>query len=143
MPSASVHHTTTIAAPAATVWAALQEAATWSGIGPIEDVWDPAHLPDDTLTGFSWSAHAAGRDWRGTAHAEVLEPGRTMAVHLESSEICGSLTTVIIPGNDGCTFTAGLTIEPVGLLATMFWGVVRGAITDHFAEHVDDFAARF
>jgi uncharacterized protein YndB with AHSA1/START domain len=143
MPSSRFEHTATAAAPPDRVWAALQEADTWAGIGPIERVWDAVHR-DGMLAGYRWSTNAAGRRWEGSARTIEAVPGESITLALHSPEVNGSLTAALAAdGEDGTTVTVTLHAESVGLLSTMFWGAVAGAIGNGFPGHVEEFAARF
>jgi len=144
MPTSRVRHTATAAAPPGRVWAALQEAGTWAGIGPIDEVWDATHDDGGMLAGFRWSADAAGRRWEGTATTAEARSGERITLALRSSEVRGTLTAALEGDGTGATrVDVSLDVEPAGLLAGMFWGVVSGAIRRGLPGHVEEFAARF
>jgi hypothetical protein len=135
-------HSVIVPAPADRVWQILQRAETWKGIGPIDDVWDATHDPDGILSGYQWSATAAGKRWDGTATRSSLDPGRSLRLDLASSEITGSIEVIVEPG-DSSHLTVVLEAAPQGMLATMFWGLVRDALRSGIAAQVDEFARRF
>lgn len=129
-------HTAAIDAPASAVWSALQRAETWMNIGPIEEVWEATHAEDGSLTGYRWSAHAAGRSWKGRATTTQSEPDQRMRLALDSPEIRGAITVDIGAGE----ITVSMDAEPKGPLARMFWGVVRGALERGLPHQVEAFA---
>lgn len=142
MPSDTFSHTVTVAASPESVAAALQVASTWKGIGPIDDVWDATHEGSD-LTGFSWSARAAGKSWEGTAtRGEETKPG-TMTLDLDSSEIAGALTVSYAPDDRGTALTVALFAESKGVLAGMFWGVVADALRRGLPNQIEEFGKQF
>jgi hypothetical protein len=122
------------------VWERLQHAATWAGIGPIDSVWD-ATVDRGRLASFRWAAIAAGRSWEGGARTIRAVPGELMELALSSPEIQGSITCALAAtGQTSCTATITLEAEASGLLASLFWGTVDGAIRSNFAGHVEAFA---
>ena len=129
-------HTATVNASPAEVWTALQRAETWKNIGPIEEVWDAEHDSEGSLTGYRWSAHAAGRTWKG--HARTTESEREKRLHLalDSPEIHGMITVDIGTGE----ITVSMIAEPKGPLATIFWGTVRRALQSGLPGQVEAFA---
>ncbi|MFH1104229.1 MAG: SRPBCC family protein [Actinomycetota bacterium] len=142
MPSDRFSHTVDVAAPSAAVWQALQSAETWKGIGPIDRVWDAVNDPDGNLAGYRWSATAAGRQWEGTARRTALDPGRSLRLDLDSSEIVGAIEVSVAPGGSS-RLTVTLEASPKGVLATVFWGVAREALRRGLDDHVEEFARRF
>jgi carbon monoxide dehydrogenase subunit G len=135
-------HTVAVAADPSAVWSALQDADTWRGIGPIDDVRDATHDPDGTLTGYRWAATAAGRRYEGTARRSAMVAGRSMRLDLASSEITGAIEVTIEPAEPtGLTVT--MEASPKGPLASMFWPLVREALRSGTPRQVEQFAARF
>ena len=142
MPSDTFSHTTTVGVPPRAVDAALQDPATWEGLGPIEEVGDAAH-DGDTLMSFRWRARAAGRTWEGTALRTAGEQGRSVTLDLDSPEIGGAITIDLEPVGSGSGLTVTLHARSKGLLAGMFWGVVSDAIGSGLPRQVDEFGDRF
>lgn len=141
MPPDRFTHTVDVPVSPKVVWRALQLPATWKGIGPIDEVWDATHDPDDTLTGYRWSARAAGRHWEGTARRTAMEPGSSLRLALDSTEITGAIEVTIAPGASA-RVTVTLEAAPRGMLATLFWGVVGEALRRGITTQVEEFAAR-
>ncbi|HSM01473.1 MAG TPA: SRPBCC family protein [Acidimicrobiia bacterium] len=129
-------HTAPVAAARDRVWDALQNAETWSNIGPIDEVWDAEHDEDGALTGYRWSARAAGRTWKGTATTARMTPGEHMRLDLTSTEIVGAITVEL---HDHQVIVS-MEASPRGMLATMFWGAVRGALEQGLPGQVEAFA---
>jgi hypothetical protein len=142
MPSDTFSHTVRIDASLQSVAAALQVAATWKGIGPIDEVWDATHEGED-LTGFRWSARAAGKSWEGTAtRSDDHKPG-TMILDLDSSEIAGALTVSYATDEGGTALTVDLFARSKGVLAGMFWGVVADALRRGLPGQIEAFGSQF
>lgn len=135
--SATFSHTVRISVPPAQVWIALQQADTWMNIGPIEEVWEATHAEDGSLTGYRWSAHAAGRTWRGRATTTQSERDQRIRLALDSPEIRGAISVEI----GASEITVSIDVVPNGPLARMFWGVVRGALERGLPHQVEAFAA--
>jgi len=135
-------HTVDVPADPAAVWSALQDADTWRGIGPIDDVRDATHDADGTLTGYRWAATAAGRRYEGTARRSAMVPGRSMRLDLASSEITGAIEVAVEPAAS-TSLTVTLEASPKGTLATMFWPLVRDALRSGTPRQVEQFAERF
>lgn len=142
MPSDTFSHTVRVDATPESVVAALQAAATWKGIGPIDDVWDATHEGAD-LTGFRWSAHAAGKSWEGTATRKDDQKPGTMALDLDSSEIAGVITVSYVPDDGGTALTVDLFARSKGVLAGMFWGVVADALRSGLPTQIEAFGRQF
>jgi hypothetical protein len=130
-------HTVAVEASPSDVWTALQRAETWKNIGPIEEVWDATHDDAGSLTGYRWSAHAAGRTWSGQARTTDSQRERRLRLTLDSPEIHGAISVEI----EGGEITVSMEAAPKGLLATMFWGTVRGALERGLPAQVEAFAA--
>ena len=143
MPLATFRHNAAAQAPAPEVWEALQDAATWGSIGPIDEVFDATHEEDGTLTGFGFRTSAAGKTWDGTARRVAVEAGERVEFALTTSEIKARLSIDLTDTGDHADLAVRLEAEPAGMLATLFWGVVREAITSDFTRRVDQFAAGF
>jgi hypothetical protein len=143
MPSDTFRHTVAVPASPGDVWKALQQADTWSGIGPIDEVWDAEHDEDGGLLGYRWSAAAAGRIWKGTARLVDARRPERMTLTLRTDEMRGSITTDLSPGPVGTDLAVTLHAEATGMLATLFWGVVVQAIGRGFPKQVDGFRERF
>lgn len=142
MPSDTFSHTTTVTVDPQVVYHALQDPATWKGVGPIDDVWDAAY--DETrLDSFRWSARAAGRSWEGTARRVVEEHEPSMALGLDSPEISGRITVSLTPADIGSEMTVTIVARSKGLLAGMFWGIISDALSNGLPAQVEAFGARF
>lgn len=128
-----------LTASAPTVWAALQDAATWSGIGPVDDVWDASH-DDGELRSFQWSAHVGPTKYKGSATvANAAEPHH-MKLHLDSTELSGALIADI-DGDDPATLAVTLEVTSKGTMAAMFFPIIAEAIGRGLPQQVEEFAA--
>lgn len=140
MPRASFSHNAPLSKPAAHVWAALQDAATWSGIGPVDDVWDATHDENGQLEGFSWSAHVGPTKYKGSAKVTVAAEPHHMKLHLESSELSGALIADIDENADAILMVT-LEVVSKGAMASMFFPIIAEAIGRGLPQQVEEFAA--
>lgn len=140
MPRASFTHNVPVSSPPEEIWQALQLAETWSGIGPVDDVWDAAHNDDGSLRGFQWSAHVGPTKYKGSANVAVAVHPHHMKLNIASSELTGALIADV---EDGESQTLVVTLEVVskGPLATMFFPIVAEAIGRGLPKQVEEFAA--
>jgi len=142
MPSDTFSHTVTVAATPDSIDRVLQMADTWKGIGPIDNVWDATH-DGDRLTGFKWSARAAGKSWEGTAERAAVERDGAMTLDLDASEIAGAITVFLQPADGTTELTVELFARPKGMLAGMFWGVVSDALRSGLSAQIETFGDQF
>lgn len=142
MPSDAFQHTATAGTDPETVWAALQRASTWQGFGLMEETTDEV-VEDGHLRSFSWTAVAGGRRHQGRARVTAAEPGRSITLALDATEIAGEIVITLTPSGAGTGVTVHLTARSRGLLASMFWGIVAEALRRGLPEQVERFAATF
>lgn len=142
MPSGTFSHTAIVSATPASIYSALQQADTWKGIGPIDDVWDATH-EGDRLVSFKWSAHAAGKSWEGTARRGSDRVAGEMTLNLDSSEIAGTIAVTLLPDGNSTALTVKLSARSKGLVAGMFWGVVTDALRKGMPAQVEAFGRQF
>ena len=145
MPLATFRHPATAAATPDEVWAALQSAETWGGIGLIDSVWDQVSDEDEEgrLRSFQFRTEAGGRTWDGTARVIASVPGERMDLSLSTKEIRGRVGVALEADGARTTINVRLEAEPAGMLATLFWSVVSEAISSTYARQIEDFAASF
>lgn len=139
MPRASFSHTVDLSIDAAAIWAALQDAATWSGIGPVDEVWDATHDDAGRLASFSWSAHVGPTKHTGTAKVSVATEPHHMRLQLDSSELSGALIADIT--EDEPTLAVTLEVASKGAMASMFFPIIAEAIGRGLPAQVEEFAA--
>lgn len=140
MPRASFSHSVELTRAPAEVWKTLQDAATWSGIGPVDNVWEPVHRYDGTLESFQWSAHVGPTSYKGSAVvAEATAPTR-MKLDLDSGELNGSLITDI-EHSDTTRLTVTLEVASKGTMGALFFPLISEAIGRGLPEQVEEFAA--
>ena len=140
MPLATFRHTAVAPVPPAEVWEALRDAETWARIGPIDEVFDARHDDDGALAGFAFRTSAAGKTFDGSARRAASDEGSSLEFALATSEIRARVSIEIESVPDGTSIAVRLEAEPAGMLATLFWGVVRETITSDFTRRVDEFA---
>lgn len=140
MPRASFSHSVELARPPEEVWTTLQDAATWSGIGPVDNVWEPIHGDDGTLASFRWSAHVGPTSYKGSAVVADATAPNHMKLDLDSSELKGSLIADI---DDGDTTRLAVTLEVTskGTMGALFFPLIAEAVGRGLPEQVEQFAA--
>jgi carbon monoxide dehydrogenase subunit G len=143
MPLATFRHSAASAAAAADIWDALQTAEVWSGMSLIDSVTDPIQDDEGRLVSFQFTTTAGGRTWEGTAKTVAAVSGERMELTLTTKEIRGRIGIELTPETGQTNVSVRLEVEPAGMLATLFWGVVREAITNGFNRQVEQFAAGF
>jgi len=102
--------------------------------------------PDATCNLPSFRQHnrpPGGRTWEGTARTVSSTPGERIELALVTKEIRGRVSIDLTPDADHSLVSVRVEVEPAGMMATLFWGVVREAITSSFNHQVDEFAAGF
>jgi hypothetical protein len=141
MPKSEFTHQTVAAASASAVWDRLQEAATWAGIGPVEEVWDPVHDEQGRLQSYRWKAVVGPRSYLGSATVVASERDRSMRLRLDGNEVAGDLTAELVAAPGGSThLTVTLAIESVGVLSTVFFPLVSQAVGRGLPDQVEAFA---
>lgn len=142
MPSATFSESVAINVDPPKVWDQLQEPEVWASLGPVQKVWDPI-AEDGVLTGFTWSTDIGGKVYEGTG--KVLghhRPDRYQLL-LDTSEMAGTITVELSPGNPGGTdAVVEIEIRSKGLLSSMFFPAIRNAIGSGFPQQVSDMGAR-
>lgn len=140
MPRASFSHTAELHRPASAVWAELQDAATWAGIGPVDEVWEPVVGDDGALARFRWSAHVGPTKHEGSAEVTVSNPPHHMKLNLDSSELAGSLIADIATG-EAPQLVVTLEIISKGTMAALFFPLIAEAVGRGLPDQVESFAA--
>jgi len=142
VPSARYHHHVTVDAAPEDLWSAMQEPAAWIGVGPIEHVHDPSFSEEGYLERYYWDATIAGRGWDGTATTRHADPGRTMEIHLDSSEMTAIVTAELTPCEAGTEMEVAIRARTKGMLSGLFWGVIDQTIRSSMKSQVERFAER-
>jgi hypothetical protein len=114
---------------------------TWEGIAGVDRVFDPVIDDQGRLQGFSFSTAVGGRGYRGTARPHERVEGSRMAWDIESSEVRGVLTVDLAPESQGTGVTVTIDMESVGMLSTLFFGVIISALRNGLPGTVERFAA--
>lgn len=141
MPSQTFTHEATTSAAIEEVWAALDRPQTWETVGGVDRVYDPVVDADGRLQGFSFETRAGGSTHDGTATPHERIEGRKMAWQVESSEVQGVTSVELDPGDGETRITVRLEVQSAGLLSSMFFPIIAGAISNGLPKAVDEFAA--
>lgn len=141
MPSATFSESVTIDANPAEVWDRLQDPDIWATLGPVQKVWDPV-VEDGVLQGFDWSTNIGGKVYDGTGKATEHQRPDLYKIVLDTSEMAGTITAEISPGNPGGTeAVVEIEIRSKGLLSSMFFPAIKNAIGSGFPDQVADMGA--
>lgn len=144
MPRASFSHRAITAVPVDSVWKQLQDAETWSNIGPVENVSHAQLDAAGSLLSFRWTTTVATRHYNGIAKLANSDPGHKMRLAIDATEVYGSVEAQIEPAGDaGTLITITLEVISRGTLSTLFFPVVKDTIARGFPEQVEGFAATF
>jgi carbon monoxide dehydrogenase subunit G len=141
VPSQTFTHEARTSAPLEEVWSALDRPETWEAIGGVDRVFDPLLDEHGRLSGFSFDTVAAGKKYIGTATPHDRVEGRRMAWRIENTEVRGVTTVELHPDDGGTWITVAVQVQSAGLLSSMFFPVIAGAIGDGMPRAIDDFAA--
>lgn len=141
MPSQTFTHEATTSASIDEVWAALDRPHTWEAIGGIDRVYDPVVDAEGRLQGFSFDTRAGGSAYKGTAIPDERIEGRKMAWQVRNSEVYGVTSVELEPGGGGTLIAVRLEVQSAGLLSSMFFPIIAGAIGNGLPKAVDEFAA--
>jgi carbon monoxide dehydrogenase subunit G len=140
--SQTFSHTASTATPVDRVWAALDRPETWAAIGGVDRVHDPVVDDEGRLMGFSFETRIGGIAYRGKASPRERMEGSVMAWDIDSPDIRG-VTAVRLEGDGdaGTRLTVTLTVESKGMLASMFFPSIAGAVGRGLPGAVEEFAA--
>lgn len=141
VPSETFDHRVSINADRATAWAHLQEAETWEALAGIDRVHKVVHDADGQLVSYEFDAIAGGKSYPGVATVTARNNPERMVLHIESSEIDGSITTSLADDHP-LELHVVLQLRSKGLLSTMFFPVVAASVGSGFPKQVNEFAAR-
>lgn len=142
MPSDSFFHSATAHAPISQIWATFDLPTTWENIGVVDRVFDP-RFNDGKLSGFSFETVAAGKKYVGEAIAAGRLEGSVVGWKIRNQEVRGTIEVKLTEAGETTEIRVDLDLESIGLLSTMFFPVVAGAIRSGLPRAVDEFAAGF
>ena len=143
MPSQVFSHEATTVAPIETVWAALDQPDTWESIGGVDRVFDPRRDGEGRLVGFSFDTVAGARKYVGTASPHERVEGKRIAWHVQNSEVRGVTSVSLNPTETSTIVTVTLRVESVGMLSSLLFPIIVGAIGRGLPTAVEEFAAGF
>jgi carbon monoxide dehydrogenase subunit G len=103
-------------------------------------VFDPTIDDQGKLRGFSFETVAAGKKYVGLATPHARIEGHKMAWRVKNSEVRGLTTVELTTAADGTRIVVTLEVQSAGLLSTMFFPVIAGAIGNGLPKAVDQFA---
>lgn len=141
MPSQTFSHAATANTSVRAVWEALDRPDTWEAIGGVDRVFDPVIDAEGRLRGFSFETVAGGRRHLGSAAPTDRVEGQVIAWRIESSEVRGGIRVELEAAEGGARIEVTLDIESAGVLSSMFFPVIAGAIRRELPNAVEDFAA--
>lgn len=141
MPGQSFYHAAATPSPPSKVWESLDEPGTWEAIPGVDRVIDPVVDGDGRLRGFSFESDVGGRKYVGEATPAQREEGRLISWDIDSSEIKGKVTVGLAPADAGTRVDVRLDVEGAGMLGSLFFPVIAGAIGKGFPTTVEEFVA--
>ena len=141
MPSATFSHTASVTASTTEAWGVLQNPDTWSKIGPVSDVTNPAYHEDGTLKSFDWVADVGGKKYDGAAIGGAYTLNQRFTMTLDTSEIAGDVVATIDGNNPSTDVTIEITFRTKGMLSAMFFPAIKKALASEFPQQVEDLAS--
>ena len=102
-------------------------------------MWDAAH-EDGVLRSYRWTAQAGPRRVEGTARTRQAVEPHLMVMQLDAGEFNGLLTTELEPEAGATALSVVLSMEAIGILSSMFFGVIRDTIGKGLPVQVEAFA---
>jgi hypothetical protein len=134
-------HSATTGSDVGSVWARLDEPATWEGIPGVSRVFDPRVDEEGRLKGFEFETNIGGTMYRGNARSAGRAEGRMMSWAISSSEIEGKITVRLEANGGGTEVGVDLEAEGAGFLGSLLFPVISAALGNGFAATVEDFVA--
>ncbi|CAN5896265.1 hypothetical protein BH23ACT5_BH23ACT5_07640 [soil metagenome] len=141
MPNARFSHRATTPAAPTQVWKRLQDPTTWAAVAGVDHTSDH-EFAGDSLVRFRFTTSISGVTYRGRARVTASEPETSMSLAIESSEIAGDILVALAPAATGSDLEVVMTMRPAGLVGTLVFPLVSGAVSSGFGDSVDRLAAR-
>lgn len=142
MPKDTFTHSATTPVSRSEAWIALDSPSTWEAIGGIDRIYDAVHDDEGRLQGFSFESLVGGVPYRGNATPHERVEGERMAWVISSSEVRGITTVALSDDSTGTNVAVTVEVRSAGMLGSMFFGAIAGALRRGLPPAVEDFAAR-
>lgn len=139
MPEASYVHQASACATPGTVWSSLQDPAVWQIVAGVESTSHHAH-DGDTLQSFRFTTSIGGVGYQGEARVTAADTGERMTLSIRSNQVTGEITVILTGGHVGTRLTVEMQIRPAGMVGSMLFPVVTGAVSRGFEESVERLA---
>lgn len=131
------------AVPVDRAWQALQQPSVWEEVAGVHHITDPRFDEDGVLRGYRFVVKAGPSTIHGKARTTAVEPPSRMTLDIDSSEVVGSITTLLEAVDPtGTLVTVEVAMRPKGLLAQMFYPVVLQAVKSGLPQQVETFATK-
>ncbi len=140
MPSETFAHQVHIDASPAEVWARLQVPETWTGLGPVQKVWDPEWRDDGVLAAYKFAAAAGPQHFQGQATTREADAPQRLVIGIEAKSFGGELRAALRPNATGTLADIELEIGTSDFLMSLVFGVVAGTIRREFPSQVEGLA---
>jgi carbon monoxide dehydrogenase subunit G len=142
MPSEAFQAIATTTANREVAWEAMQQPEVWEGIAGVEQVTDAEFHPDGSLARFRLAASAAGRSYPGVAEVVEATPGRSMTLHLRTSELAATVALSLDVADEGTRLTIDVEVRTTTFMASLFFPVVADVMRRGLPAAAEDFAHR-
>lgn len=139
MPEATFRHRVVADVTSDHAWERLQDPTTWASVAGVDHTTGHQH-ENGLLKGFQFTAHIAGVSYRGTAHVTHSEPAEAMTVSISSNELRGSIAVDLAVDGAGTAVDVTMRMRPAGLVGSMVFPLVTGAVESGFPASVERFA---
>ncbi len=139
----SFRHQAVAAVPVDRAWQALQQPSVWEEVAGVHHITDPRFDDAGILRGYRFVVKAGPSTIHGTASTTAVEPPSHMRLDIDSSEVAGSITTLLEAVDSAQTLvTVEVAMRPKGLLAQMFYPIVVQAVKSGLPQQVETFATK-
>lgn len=139
MPEAAFSHQATASAPPDTVWTRLQDPAVWAVVAGVDSTSDHVHQ-GKALTGFRFTTSIGGVGYQGEARVTTTHAGEAMTISIRSNEVTGEITVDLEASGAATKLAVEMRLRPAGLLGSVVFPIVTGAIRSGFEESVERLA---
>lgn len=115
---------------------------TWNAIAGVDRVHEPSIDQDGRLRGFKFDTVVGGKAYEGTASPHARVEGETMSWNIGNSQIKGVIDVGLSDSPNGTLLSVAIDIEPIGILSSMFFGVISKTIREGLPRTVNEMAGK-
>lgn len=140
MPSQTFTHREVAPISPAQAWAALQKVETWGEIGGVISVTD-AVVDEAGLSGYQFTAEAAGTRYHGRAQRLAAIPEGQMTMGIETEQLTGRISVTLAEAGGGTAVGLTMEMSSRGMMTAMLFPVIAGSVGRGFPAVASRFVA--